>query len=85
MKYALFSIVSIYRVNILFITVVKKTYISNLVCTTYFWNNLYQVTFNIKRLETQISEVFGSNKTKGIKKDSQNRLRSHIPEGYICI
>jgi len=35
----------------------------------------------IERLESQIIPCFGSNKTKGLKQDSQNRLRSPMPEG----
>ena len=46
-----------------------------------FWNNLYQVTHKIERLERQIISSFGSNNTKGPKQDSQNQLRSPIPEG----
>jgi hypothetical protein len=46
-----------------------------------FWNNLYQVTLKIKRLERQIIQICGSNKTKGAKQYSQNRLRSSMSEG----
>ena len=35
----------------------------------------------IERLESQIILIFGSNKTKGPKQDSKNRLRSPMPEG----
>jgi hypothetical protein len=35
----------------------------------------------IERLESQIYKSFGSNKTKESKQDSQNRLRSPMPEG----
>ena len=55
-----------------------KKQISNLVHTTRFWNNLHQVRSK-SRLEIQIS--FESNKTKGPKQDSKNRLRSAMPEG----
>ena len=35
---------------------------------------------HIERLESQIMSNFGSNKTKGPKHDSQNQLRSPMPE-----
>ena len=54
-----------------------KTYISNLVQATRFWNNLYQVTLKVKIFQRQIFlKVVESKKTKGPKHDSQNRLRS---------
>jgi hypothetical protein len=37
-------------------------------------------TLKIKRLQSQIIYRCGSNKTNGPKLDSQNRLRSHMPE-----
>jgi hypothetical protein len=40
-----------------------KTLISNLVWTMHFLINLHQV-LNVKRLESQIIEIFGSKKTK---------------------
>jgi hypothetical protein len=51
-----------------------------LVRTTRFCSNLHQVS-KIERLESQNIESFGSNKTKGPKQDSQNLLRSAMPEG----
>jgi len=38
-------------------------------------------TLKIERLESQIIKNFGNNKTKGHKQDSQNHLRSPMPEG----
>jgi hypothetical protein len=38
-------------------------------------------TLKIERLESQIIESFGSNKTTGPEHDSQRRLRSLMPEG----
>jgi hypothetical protein len=35
----------------------------------------------IVRLQNQIIQSFGSNKTKGPKQDSQNRQRTPMPEG----
>ena len=48
---------------------------------TRFWNNLDQVRSNRKIGKTNNLKVFGSNKTKGHKQDSQNRLWSPMPEG----
>ena len=41
----------------------------------HFWNNFYQVMLKIERLESQIIQNFGSNKTKEPKQDRQNQLR----------
>ena len=57
---------------------------------TCFWNNLHQVrTLSRKIGKPNNSKIFGSNKTKGAKQGSQNRLRSpmhllwtRIPERY---
>jgi len=38
-------------------------------------------TIKIERLESQIIKNFGSNKAKGPKHDSQNRIWSPMPEG----
>ena len=40
--------------------------------TKHFWNNLHQVGSTAKDWK---AKVFGSDKTKGPKEDSQNRLR----------
>ena len=56
-----------------------KTWISELVQTTCFLNNLHQVTFKIDRLERLIIKCFGSNKPKRSKQDSQHRL------SYLCL
>jgi len=55
---------------------------SNLVRTTRVWNNLHQVLSKSKIWETKII-TFGSNKTKGPKYNSQNRLRLPMPEGGV--
>jgi hypothetical protein len=58
--------------------------------TIRFWNNLYQVSLNTEILESLIIQVFGSNKTKGPKQDSQNRQLSHTDKhrqkggGFVC-
>jgi len=64
-----------------------KTLISTLEHTTRFWNNLHQVRFwnNLHQVRYwnnlhQVRTSFGSNKTKGTIKDSQNRLRSPMPK-----
>jgi hypothetical protein len=38
-------------------------------------------TLKMEKLESQLIECFGSNKTKEPKQDSQNHLRSSMPEG----
>jgi len=48
---------------------------------TRFYGNLHQVRSKSKKLEIQIS--FGSNKTKGSKQNSQNRLWQDILK--VCI
>jgi hypothetical protein len=50
---------------------------SNSPCAiTRFWNNLHQ-----ERKPCRHLKCLGSKKTKGSKYDSQNRLRTHMPEG----
>ena len=46
---------------------------------TRFWNNLHQVHSKSKDWKAKLN--FGSNKTKMPKQDTQNRLRSPMPEG----
>ena len=53
---------------------------SNLVRTRGVWNNLQQVVSKSNIWEIKLIS-FGSNKTKGPKQRSQNRLSSHILEG----
>ena len=43
-----------------------------------FWSNLHQAQ-NRKIGKPNNLKVFGSNKTKGPKQDSQNQLKSHMP------
>ena len=56
-----------------------KTWISNKLCTTRFWNNHHQVTLKIERMESKMILSFGSKKTKESKQEIQNRLRSCMP------
>jgi hypothetical protein len=46
---------------------------------TRFWNNLDQVAEKPIYLKGYYLKAFGSKKTKGLKSNSQNRLRSHMP------
>ena len=39
----------------------------------------------IERLESQITQSFGSNKAKGPKQNNQNQLRSPMSEGYVIL
>jgi hypothetical protein len=49
---------------------------------TRFWNNLQQVRSIYRYIGTPNNlKVCGSNNTKGPKRDSQNRLRSPMPDG----
>jgi hypothetical protein len=42
-------------------------------------------TLKVKRLESQIIQSIGGNKTKGPKQDSQNQLRSPMPDNSLYI
>ena len=57
-----------------------NTQISNLVCLTSFWNNLHQVHSKSKDGTAKYFNVLGGIK-QCAKEDSQNCLRSPIPEG----
>ena len=52
---------------------------------TRFWNNLDQVAEKPIYLKGYYLKAFGSKKTKRLKSNSQNRLRSHMPEVLIII
>ena len=47
-----------------------------------FFNNLHQVAQN-QKIGKPNHLQFWSNKTKGLKQGSQNRLRSPMPEGGV--
>jgi hypothetical protein len=53
-------------------------------CLQYCLLNLFETwfgTLKTERMESHIILSFWNNKTKGPKQDSQNRLRSPMPEG----
>ena len=54
----------------------KNTEISNLVCSTHFWNYSHRECSKPNNLK-----VIGRKTTKEPKQDSQYQLRSSIPEG----
>ena len=59
----------------MYFIIVIKMQISNLVCSTRFWNNIHQVRSKSKYWKAKFIKVVGNNKTKGLKQDSQNCLR----------
>jgi hypothetical protein len=59
----------------------KKPYISNLVHTTRFWNNLQAGRLKGKSLEGKTIKQFWEHEYQRALKNSQNRLISHMLEG----
>jgi hypothetical protein len=47
----------------------------------HFWNDLHRVRSQSKDWKAKKKFIFGTNKNKGPKPDSQNQLRSPMSEG----
>jgi len=58
-----------------------KTWISNLVRTTRFCDNLHQVSSKSKYLKAKQFNVLGAIQPKGLYRLAKNRLKSPMPEG----
>ena len=79
--------VSKYRQSLLILAGIKMQ-ISNVVRTARFWNNLHQVRSKSKNWKVKQNKMLGSNKTKGPKQDSENRLlspMSQLTQGKYCL
>ena len=55
-------------------------FISNIVRTTTFWNNIDRVPSKLKEWKPNYIKSLLSKKTKGPKQGSKNRLKKSMPE-----
>jgi hypothetical protein len=76
-----FGIVPIVWYVLFFALLLMQTCISKLVTRRFSGITFIRYTQNWKMEKANNFKIFGSNKTKGPKQDSQNRLRSPMPGG----